>query len=350
MKLELLLELSKKRGFQEPINGESSSANSIQAEEDVAKEVVEATTFTNEDVHGGEEATNSIEESPSSSETGKEEKNELSSGSKSDETTSDEEKESSSNGTFNKKPLTASDILSGTEKASDFVALSLETIDEIVDATRFVLRETKGSLRSSKLSSKWDAKKISKHINTKQYSKIANDKKCKREATSCLIFIDLSGSFSTIYKNLNKAIKEISAAGYSVTVMDCGNGFNEENSLVVGQYDMYHSRERLSKIIEGTQAKLHPVYTTPSIEDAIKLVNEAELSIIIADYDGFSSISEVSYRCQFEKIPYFFDFENRYEYPEDHDWVSEEYSDYKDDNKWYHFHYYLGTPAWEEEY
>lgn len=351
MKIELLLALSEQKGFDKPINLNSdddyNNEESIQEEDEEEKEVVEATSLTDESVHGGNEATDSVEDSPSCSETGKKEK-ELSDGS------NDSVDKTSDKTSTGSNPLSKStperDAIS--KSISDFLILSLKTVDEIVAKVKEIAKIEKGNLKSN-LSQSWDSKKIAKHLSTDELHKILTDRKPNREANKCYIFLDLSGSFAGMYENLKKAIKEISACGFEVTVMDCGNGFNYEKSVLKGEYDTFNSRERLEKIIKGTKATVHPVYTTPSIDDAIKLVNEAEFSIIIADYDGFSSFSKVSYGCEYEKIPYFFDFENRYEYPEEHDWVDEEWSDYADKKKWIPFNYYFGTPAWEceeEEY
>lgn len=342
MKLELLLALSEQKGFDKPINLNTDNnykEESIQEEDVEEKEVVEATSLTDESVHGGNEATDSVEDSPSCSETGEKEK-ELSDG---------------SNGSVDKSSTGSNPLSKSTSEKdaisnsiSEFLLLSLKTVDEIVAKVKEIAKIEKGNLRSN-LSQSWDSKKIARHLSTDELHKILTDRKPNREANTCCIFLDLSGSFYGMYENLRKAIKEISACGFEVTIMDCGNGFNYEKSVLKGEYDTFNSRERLEKIVKGTKATVHPVYTTPSIDDAIKLVNEAEFSIIIADYDGFSSFSKVSYRCEYEKIPYFFDFENRYEYPGEHDWVDEEWSDYADKKKWIPFNYYFGTPAWECE-
>lgn len=342
MKIELLLALSEQKGFDKPINLNSDDYNneeSIQEEdEEEEKKVVEVTSLTDESVHGGNEATDSVKDSPSCSETGEKEK-------KSSTGSNGEDKSSTGSNSLSKS-TSEKDAVS--KSISEFLLLSLKTVDEIVAKVKEISKIEKGNLKSN-LSQSWDSKKIARHLSTDELHKILTDRKPNREANTCYIFLDLSGSFTGMYENLKKAIKEISACGFEVTVMNCGNGFNYEKSVLKGEYDTFNSRERLEKIVKGTRATVHPVYTTPSIDDAIKLVNEAEFSIIIADYDGFSSFSKVSYGCKYEKIPYFFDFENRYEYPEEHDWVDEEWSDYADKKKWIPFHYYFGMPAWEYE-
>lgn len=342
MKIELLLALSEQKGFDKPINlnadDDYNNEENIQEADEEEKEVVEATSLTDESVHGGNEATDSVEDSPSCSETGEKEK-------KSSTGSNGEDKSSTGSNPLSKSD-TEKDAISNS--ISEFLLLSLKTVDEIVAKVKEIAKIEKGNLKSN-LSQSWDSKKIARHLSTDELHKILTDRKPNREANTCCIFLDLSGSFYGMYENLRKAIKEISACGFEVTVMDCGNGFNYEKSVLKGEYDTFNSRERLEKIVKGTRATVHPVYTTPSIDDAINLVNEAEFSIIIADYDGFSSFSKVSYGCEYEKIPYFFDFENRYEYPEEHDWVDEEWSDYADKKKWIPFHYYFGMPAWEYE-
>ena len=60
------------------------------------------------------------------------------------------------------------------------------------------------------------------------------------------------------------------------------------------------------------------------------MANEAEFSVILADFDGLSSICEMANLCQKDKIPYFLCTEDRYpwEDPTLHDWVDPELCDY----------------------
>ena len=58
--------------------------------------------------------------------------------------------------------------------------------------------------------------------------------------------------------------------------------------------------------------------------------NNAEFSIILADFDGLSSICEMAKLCQKDKVPYFLSTEDRYpwEDPTLHNWVDPDLCDY----------------------
>ena len=60
------------------------------------------------------------------------------------------------------------------------------------------------------------------------------------------------------------------------------------------------------------------------------MANDAEFSIILADFDGLSSICEMANLCQEDKVPYFLCTEDRYpwEDPTLHDWVNPDLCNY----------------------
>jgi hypothetical protein len=322
--LEILLQIAAEEGWDEPVNIKNKQ-ESIQAEDDEEKEVIEATSFSSEDFHGGNEATNSIEDSSSNSKNGKNEKNEEETGDKSG---SDSNKKSN-------------DFMSKmTEKMLFENGIILPVSDEITEAIKRIAKNEVG--KKNKEPERWDVKRMVKHLTSSQKHKIINDKIYNKEANSVLLFIDLSGSFNELIMSVREAIKLLSQKGFKVTVMDIGNGFkyNKESEVTVGSEDPFNSRNRLAKIIENTTAKLHPIYTSPSIETGVKLVNNAEFSVILADYDGFESFNRLSFLCDYEKIPYFFDLETRYDDPSEHDWVEDGYDIYADPYKWWNFQQY----------
>ena len=337
--LEILLQIAAEEGWDDPINIKNKK-ESIQEEDDVEKEIVEAINFTSEDFHGGNEATNSIEDSVSNSKNGKNEKNEEETGGK--------------NGSSFKDYQSSSKLKESISKITEEMlfenGIILPVSDEITEAIKKIAKNEVG--RKNKEPEKWDIKRMVKHLTSSQKHKIINDKFHKTEANSVLLFIDLSGSFGRLIQSIREAIKLLSQNGFKVTVMDVGNGFkyDKANEVTVGSEDPYNSRERLARIIENTTAKLHPVYTSPTIETAVKLVNNAEFSIILADYDGFESFSRLSFLCNYEKIPYFFDLETRYDDPSDHDWVGEGHDTYAEPFKWWYFNQYCMDAYESNEY
>ncbi len=309
--------------------------------DDETTEVFESTSKTSEDVHGGNEDTKSIEDSPNCTDNGKTKKNSsLKSGSGNEEREQPEQEkptESQKSGAKKKeevdKSLHLEEILS--------VAARKEEADDLVIFIRDLLKKHEGA-ETKGLSQKWDKKAIVRDLAAGAYSKVLEDREELTETREILLFLDLSGSFEGIRPTIQEVIRVLSSTGCAVTLMDCGNGF-KETSLRRGDHanDYFSTEARLDKICKGTRAKLHPAFTSPSVEDAVKLVNQAEFSLIFADYDGFSSISMVGWAAESEKVPYFFDFDDRYEYPEEHDWVDSEWSTYPSEKWIKDFKYYM---------
>ena len=81
----------------------------------------------------------------------------------------------------------------------------------------------------------------------------------------------------------------------------------------------YGTRKTLEDYRAGHVSKI----ACPTAETAAKMANEAEFSIVLADFDGLSSISYMASLCQEDKVPYFLSTEDRYpwEKPSLHNWV-----------------------------
>ena len=90
--------------------------------------------------------------------------------------------------------------------------------------------------------------------------------------------------------------------------------------------EYYKTRKALEDYKTGKVSKI----ACPTPQTAAKMANEAEFSIILADFDGLSSICEMASLCKKDKIPYFLCTEDRYpwENPTLHDWVNPELCDY----------------------
>ena len=340
-----------------------------QVEDDEEKEVVESTTQTTEDTHGGSEATKSIENSPSSADDGKEEKdNSASDGDNSDEGSSgkngntEADKEGSGTGTESKEGEgsgapedTDADKEgkgAGTEPnddegectgdgsgkgdnssevtnkiVSDLISAFEEEANDrrnreaITSAFEMVLKNTKGKSDKGSRLGGWDGRAITKHYVSGMLNRIPADRKRYGTVKQVTVAIDCSGSCWTYLNEINRAIRHI-ARFYNVQILDCSNGFNADKDSTVSDKDPYDNRKRLEEAFcTNTRIKMHPVVTTPSIETAAKIAEQSEAFIVLADYDGYTSICRmVQQVTNPAKYPWFLDLEERYDDPSDHSW------------------------------
>ena len=339
-----------------------------QVEDDEEKEVVESTTESSEDTHGGSEATKSIEDSPSSADDGEEEKDNSTSKGKGDTGTSssgkdgnadaessggecsddsedtDADKEGSGTGTEfkdgegsgvlgdtdaikegkdsgdNSSEVTnkiVSDLISAFEEG----ATDRRNREAIVNAFEMVLKNTKGKSDKGNRLGGWDGRAITKHYISGMLNRIPTDRRRYGAVKQVTVAIDCSGSCWTYLNEINRAIRHI-ARFYNVQILDCSNGFNVDKDSTVSDKDPYDNRKRLEEAFcTNTRIKMHSVITTPSIETAAKIAEQSEAFIVLADYDGYTSICRmVQQVTNPAKYPWFLDLEERYEDSSDHDW------------------------------
>ena len=337
-----------------------------QVEDDEDKEVVESTTQTTEDTHGGSEATKSIENSPSSADDGKEDKNnstskgENSGGSSGKDGDTEADKEGNGTGTESKEGEgsgapedtdadkegkgTGTEPGDGEEKdsgasvdgdssevtnkiVSDLISAFEEEANDrhnreaITSAFAMVLKNTKGKSDKGNRLGGWDGRAITKHYISGMLNRIPADRKRYGAVKQVTVAIDCSGSCWTYLNEINRAIRHI-ARFYNVQILDCSNGFNIDKDSTVSDTDPYNNRKRLEEAFcEDARIKMHHTITTPSIETAAKIAMESEAFIVLADYDGYMSICRmVQQVTNPAKYPWFLDLEERYEDPSDHDW------------------------------
>ena len=340
-----------------------------QVEDDEEKEVVESTTQTTEDTHGGSEATKSIENSPSSADDGEEEKDNSTSkgkGENSDDPSSgkngdtEADKEGNGTGTESKEgegsgtpedteadkegkgagtePKDNEEECTGTSVGGDSSEVTNKIVSDLISAFEeeandrhnreaitsafaMVLKNTKGKSDKGNRLGGWDGRAITKHYISGMLNRIPADRKKYGAVKQVTVAIDCSGSCWTYLNEINRAIRHI-ARFYNVQILDCSNGFNIDKDSTVSDTDPYNNRKRLEEAFcEGTRIKMHPVITTPSIETAAKIAEQSEAFIVLADYDGYTSICRmVQQVTNPAKYPWFLDLEERYEDPSDHDW------------------------------
>ena len=167
----------------------------------------------------------------------------------------------------------------------------------------------------------FDKKEMMTHIFKYQNYKLLNDKYDLKDARYVQFFIDTSGVYNNSSNRLlntliPEVIKILEMQGYECNLAACGNGFYCKD-MVEDEY--YGTRKTLENYKAGHVSKI----ACPTAETAAKMANEAEFSIVLADFDGLSSISYMASLCQEDKVPYFLSTEDRYpwEKPSLHNWV-----------------------------
>ena len=167
----------------------------------------------------------------------------------------------------------------------------------------------------------YDKKEMISHMLKYQNYKLLNDKYDLKDARYVQFFIDTSGVYNNSSNRLlNTLIPEViqllEMQGYECNLAACGNGFYEKDMVD----DIYYgTRKTLEDYRAGHVSKI----ACPTAETAAKMANEAEFSIVLADFDGLSSISYMASLCNEDKVPYFLSTEDRYpwEKPSLHNWV-----------------------------
>lgn len=137
-----------------------------------------------------------------------------------------------------------------------------------------------------------------------------------------------------VRKSIKEVIPKLSEQGFECIVADCGNGFSDVDL----DDDYYHARDKMKKF-KG--ARLADV-VVPCPETAAKMADESDFSIIMADFDGLSSISKMASMCKNDKVPIFLCTEERYDWsdPTEHSWVDPEWCTYPKE-KVYDLNYYI---------
>ena len=334
---------------------ETKENESIESPEDApqTQEVAPATSKTTEDIHGGDEASKEIKDSPNSVDDG--EKPNKENKSKNTKNTGKDGKGDVS-GSGNKQ--------SPNEKREDFGDKNLyesnlkttpEDLQQIVE-NLFKEKQRKQNEFKSKNkqeylkkyifeiikkiaaqhagidkqdgSETYDKKQILQHMLKHQNYKLLGDKYDLRDARYVQFFIDTSGVYGCgsnkiLHELIPIVINMLEKQGYECYIAACGNGFYKKD-MVEDEY--YNTRKTLENYKSGKVSKI----ACPTPQTAAKMANEAEFSVILADFDGLSSICEMANLCQQDKVPYFLCTEDRYpwEDPTLHDWVDPELCDY----------------------
>lgn len=194
----------------------------------------------------------------------------------------------------------------------------------------------------------FDKKEMITHIFKYQNYKLLNDKYDLKDARYVQFFIDTSGVYNNSSNRLlntliPEVIKILEMQGYECNLAACGNGFYGKD-MVEDEY--YGTRKTLENYKAGHVSKI----ACPTAETAAKMANDAEFSIVLADFDGLSSICYMANLCQKDKVPYFLSTEDRYPWddPTMHDWVDPDLCEY--DMKKVYDVSAKGNPSLDEHY
>ena len=384
---ELEQQALKKKKQREEIN-EDVENNPIESPKDApqTQKVAPATSKTTEDTHGGDEASKEIKDSPNSADDGensdKENKSEKTKdtgkqglgengidGTEIREDNENEDKGSDGDGlgTGSKQDSDKKEPQQAKEREDYFVTSSgknhsknrpsttpedlKKTVEELFEKKKKEQEDFRTKNRQEYLkkyileiikkiaarhagidkeagSESYDKKQMLQHMLKYQNYKLLGDKYDLKDARYVQFFIDTSGVYGCgsnkiMHELMPEIVGILEKQGYECHIAACGNGFYQRD-MVEDEY--YGTR----KTLEGYKAGKVSKIACPTPKTAARMANDAEFSIILADFDGLSSICEMANLCQEDKVPYFLCTEDRYpwEDPTLHDWVNPDLCNY----------------------
>mgnify|MGYP004620376447 FL=1 len=369
---------------------ENKENNPIESPEDApeTQEVAPATSKATEDTHGGDEASKEIEKSPNSVDdgknpdkenksektknTGKQGQGEGHGNEEKEKSDKDDVREGEKVGSKNKSDVENADIKkqkSDIEKQGENYFITTDAknpsknkpkttpedlqkaIEELFEKNKKKQEEFRTKNREEYLkryileiikkisaqhagidkqdgSETYDKKQMLQHMLKHQNYKLLGDKYDLKDARYVQFFIDTSGVYGCgsnkiMHELMPEVIGILEKQGYECYIAACGNGFYQRD---MAEDEYYGTRKTLEGYNTGKVNKI----ACPTPQTAAKMANEAEFSIILADFDGLSSICEMANLCQKDKVPYFLCTEDRYpwEDPTLHDWVNPDLCDY----------------------
>ena len=347
---------------------------SIQAEDDPEEKEVrdDCDSQTTEDCHGGNEATRSVEDSPSVAEDGQEDRDsdqteeggdegdgegkngqsgktnhssengqnsgENGSGSGEEEGTSSGSGDSQGESGSNKLVAALLAALREKKEQVDAKAAEAEAFHEDPEMVDWVEAEKKitetivqiceqdcGRIKNAPTS--WDTRAMSRDVAIGRWDRVLRDKKWSLRPRKLVIFWDQSGSCDSYIGAVHNALKTVAELGYRCTLFDASNGIEKVESVVwvkTGPHqtteDYYQNGPRLRKVAKDIGAKTDSNIICPNIADFIKICEKADVVMVLQDYDCveplFNAVTKVSRR----KCPHFIDLETRYDEPYEHNW------------------------------
>lgn len=357
---------------------------SIQAEDDPEEKEVrdDCDSQTTEDCHGGNEATRSVEDSPSVAEDGQEDRdsdqtedggdegdgegengqsgktthssengqnsgeNGSGSGEEGEEGTSsgsgDSQGESDGstggNGSGNKLVAALLTALREKKEQADAKAAEDKAFREDPEMVDWVEAEKKitetivqiceqdcGQIKNAPTS--WDTRAMSRDVAIGRWDRVLRDKKWSLKPRKLVIFWDQSGSCDSYIGAVHNALKTVAELGYRCTLFDASNGIEQVESVVwvkTGPHqttdDYYQNGPRLRKVAKDIGAKTDSNIICPSIADFIKICEKADVVMVLQDYDCVEPLFKAASKVSRRKCPHFIDLETRYDEPYEHSW------------------------------
>lgn len=353
---------------------------SIQAEDDPEEKEVrdDCDSQTTEDCHGGDEATRSVEDSPSVAEDGQEDRdsdqtedggdegdgegengqsgetthssengqnsgaNGSGSGEGGEEGTSSGEGDNqgeSDGSTGNNKLVTAlltalrekkeqADAKAEQERAfreDPEMVDWVEAEKKITEAIVQICEQDCGRIKNAPTS--WDTRAMSRDVAIGRWDRVLRDKKWSLKPRKLVIFWDQSGSCDSYISAVHNALKTVAELGYRCTLFDASNGIETVDSLVWYKtgpnqttYDGYQNGPRLKKVAKDIGAKTDSNIICPNIVDFIKICEKADVVMVLQDYDCVEPLFKAASKVSRRKCPHFIDLETRYDEPYEHSW------------------------------
>lgn len=294
---------------------------SVQAEDDPDKEVRDdCGSQTTEDCHGGNEATRSIEDSPSVANDGQEDRD-------SDQTNGgDNGEDNSGNHTRSAKVQALIDAMK--KHHDDAYSEPTEWVDaqnKIYNTIVEICQLDCGRVRHHQAS--WDTRAMARDVAIGRWDKVLHDKHWSYRPRNLVVFWDQSGSCDSYISAVHNALKTVAELGYRCTLFDASNGIEEVESVVWTKTgpnqtteDYYNNGPRLKKVAKNIGAKTDKNIICPSIADFIQICEKADVVIVLQDYDCVQPLFEAASKVSRRKCPYFIDLETRYTEPCEHDW------------------------------
>ena len=325
---------------------ENKENEPIESPEDApeTQEVAPATSKTSEHTHGGDEASKEIKDSPNSVEGGdnpdKENKSSKTQNTgergkgesdKNGQTQSEENKNGHGHSNSeHKTQMTQKDLQKAVENIFEKNKKKQEdyrTQNRQEYLKRYILEIIKkiaaqhAGIDKQDGSESYDKKQMLQHMVKHQNYKVLGDKYDLKDARYVQFFIDTSGVYGCgsnkiLHELMPEIINLLERQGYECYIAACGNGFYEKDMV---EDENYGTRKTLEGYKTGKVNKI----AGPTPQTAAQMANNAEFSVILADFDGLSSICQMAYLCQEDKVPTFLCTEDRYpwEDPTLHDWV-----------------------------
>lgn len=346
---ELMKKAAEKK--KEKVLEETENNNdTIESPEDAPKtqEVAPATLKQSEEVHGGDEVAKEIKDSPNHSDDGqnKEKKKKINGYVKK------ENKEGYKNHNRNKireqggkkreKDTNKKENIASEDLVKEFIEDKIAQQEALKKQNRpeylkkYILAIIKkiaaqhGGIEKQDGDESYDKKQMVHHMLKKQNHRLIGDKYDLKDARYVQFFIDTSGVYGCgsnrlLQEIMPEVIRILENQGYECHIAACGNGFYSRDMV---DDEKYGTRKTLEEYNTGIVSDI----ACPTAETAAKMANEAEFSIILADFDGLTSICKMASLCQKDKIPFFLSTEDRYpwEEPTLHGWVLPELPHYYD--------------------